>query len=153
MNFYFTLLLLEYFISEFEFERVCNSVDLDQNEKERHTKMGRLIPEGRQIFYVCSGDRLFTSGKSDSLWWIRPDEDLHPVHHLSHAEALGIDWPWSWRATREPGTKLLLFNKPQQKLFLLAFELCLSSSRMYLWVEFPLTGSPGSCRAPSWRQR
>lgn len=54
----------------------------------------------------CSGSWLLSSRQSDSLWWIGPDEDLHPVRHLSPAEAPGIRWPWAGGAAREPGTVL-----------------------------------------------
>lgn len=64
--------------------------------------------EDRFFFHVCSGDHLFASGESHSRWWIRSDEDLHPVHHLSDAEAPGICRPWARRAAREPGTEKLV---------------------------------------------
>ncbi len=102
----------------------------------------------------CRGSWLFSSRQSDSLWWIGPDEDLLSVRHLSPAEAPGIRWPWARGAVREPGTVLsssnLTLSSGVPCALLTRFTFYLF--RMYLPAECPRTGSPGSCRAPSWRQ-
>lgn len=51
----------------------------------------------------CRGSSLFSSRQSDPPWWVGPGEDLHPVCHLSPAEALSIQWPWTRGAAWEPG--------------------------------------------------
>lgn len=101
----------------------------------------------------CSGSWLLSSRQSDSLWWIGPDEDLHPVRHLSPSEAPGILWPWAGGAAREPGTVL---SSSSSTLFLRVIVhspyMLYTFLRMSLQAECPLTGRPGSCRAPSWQR-
>lgn len=91
---------------------------------------------------------MFPARKSDPLWCSGSNKDLHTLCHPGSAAPPGVQRARAGRPPGGPGTHWSSAVTHSHTALSVTLDLVF---RKFLRAEPPPTGSPGACRAPSWR--